>query len=82
MATSTEKPNFFKRIGLFFARLGKNIAKAFKNMFFELKKVTWPTKKEMINYCIVVFVFMIVMGVVIGLFDFGAGALVNLIVSF
>ena len=82
MATSAEKPNIFKRIGQFFARLGKNIAKAFKNMFFELKKVTWPTKKEMINYCIVVFVFMIVMGVIIGVFDLGAGALVNLIVSF
>ncbi|MDD6883220.1 MAG: preprotein translocase subunit SecE [Eubacteriales bacterium] len=82
MANNAEKPNIFKRIGLFFCRMGKGIAKAFKNMFFELKKVTWPTKKEMINYCVVVFIFMVVMGVVIGLFDLGAGALVNLIVSF
>lgn len=82
MANSAEKPSIFKRIGQFFARLGKNIAKAFKNMFFELKKVTWPTKKEMINYCVVVFIFMVAMGIVIGLFDLGVGALVDLIVSF
>ena len=82
MANSAEKPSIFKRIGQFFARLGKNIAKAFKNMFFELKKVTWPTKKEMVNYCVVVLVFMVVMGLVVGLFDLGAGALVNFIVSF
>jgi len=82
MANNAEKPNIFKRIGQFFARLGKSIAKAFKNMFFELKKVTWPTKNEVINYCVVVFVFMIAMGVLIGLFDLGAGALVDLIVSF
>ena len=36
MANNAEKPNIFKRIGLFFCRMGKGIAKAFKNMFFEL----------------------------------------------
>jgi len=82
MANTAEKPNFFKRVGAFFKRLGLGIAKAFKNMFFELKKVTWPTKKDMVNYCVVVLVFMVVMGLIVGLFDLGAGALVNLIVSF
>ena len=52
------------------------------NMKHELKKVSWPGKKEMINYCVVVFAFMLVMAVIIGLFDLGAGALVNLITSF
>ena len=60
--------NFFKGIG-----------RSFKNMFHELKKVSWPTKKELLNYSIVVFVFMIVMGVIIGVFDLGAGALIKLI---
>ena len=69
------KPSFFQRIANFF----KGIGRSFKNMFHELKKVTWPTRKDLINYSIVVFVFMIVMGVIIGVFDLGAGALIRLI---
>ena len=38
-------------------------------------------KKELINYSVVVFVFMIIMGVIIGVIDFAAGELVNLIVK-
>ena len=77
-ANKNTKPSFVQKIVNFF----KGIGRSFKNMFHELKKVSWPTKKELVNYSIVVFVFMIVMGVIIGLFDLGAGALVNLIVSF
>ena len=62
-----------------FTNFFKGIGKSFKNMYHELKKVTWPTKKELLNYSVVVFVFMIVMGVIIGLFDLGAGALIKLI---
>ena len=71
------KPGFGTRVSNFF----KGIGKSFKNMFHELKKVTWPTKKELINYSVVVFVFIIVMGIIIGVIDIGAGALVDLIVS-
>ena len=53
----------------------------FRQVKQEVKKVTWPTRKEMINYSLVVFLFMIAMIVVIGVFDFGASALVNLIVN-
>ena len=70
------KPSFVERCTNFFKGIGKN----FKNMFHEMKKVSWPTKKELINYSIVVFVFMIIMGVIIGVIDLGAGALVDLIV--
>ena len=76
-ASKNAKPGFGTRVSNFF----KGIGKSFKNMYHELKKVTWPTKKELLNYSVVVFVFLIVMGVIIGLFDVGAGALVNLIVS-
>ena len=69
------KPGFVQRFINFF----KGIGRSFKNMFHELKKVSWPTKKELLNYSVVVFVFMIVMGVIIGLFDLGAGALIKLI---
>ena len=49
MANTAEKKNIFKRIGGFFVRLVKGIGRKFREMFYELKKVTWPTKKDMIN---------------------------------
>jgi len=60
--------NFFKGIGRFFM-----------NMKHELKKVTWPTKQEIINYSLVVLVFIAIMTVIIGVFDSAASALVGLI---
>ena len=81
MANTAEKKNIFKRIGGFFARLVKGIGRKFREMFYELKKVTWPTKKDMINYSIVVLVFIVIMGVIIGVIDLGAGKLVDLMVS-
>ena len=81
MANTAEKKNIFKRIGGFFARLVKGIGRKFKEMFYVLKKVTWPTKKDMINYSVVVLVFIVIMGVIIGVIDLGAGKLVDLMVS-
>ena len=60
-----------------FKALPGRIAKPFKNMVAELKKVTWPSKKKWISSSIAVLVFMVFMGVVIGLLDLGATALVN-----
>ena len=81
MANTAEKKNIFQRIGGFFVNLVKGIGRKFKEMYFELKKVTWPTKKDMINYSIVVLVFIVIMGVIIGVIDLGAGKLVELLVS-
>ena len=60
-----------------FKTLPGRIAKPFKNMVAELKKVTWPSKKKWISSSVAVLVFMLFMGVVIGLLDLGATALVN-----
>ena len=68
-----------KKEGNWFTRLFKKIGKAFYNMYHELKKVTWPTKSQLINYSLVVLAFLVIMGVLIGLFDFGAGRLIRLI---
>ena len=80
-ATKTEKQNIFVRILMFFKRLGLNIGKAFKNMFFELKKVTWPSKRDLLTYSLVTLGFMVCMGIIIYLIDLGSGALVNLLLS-
>ncbi len=64
-----------------FKNLPKRIAKPFKNMFYELKKVTWPSKEKLIAYSIIVLVFMLFMGIVIGLLDMGASALVRMLIA-
>ena len=61
--------------------LPKRIAKPFRNMYYELKKVTWPSKEKLIAYSIIVLVFMLFMGVVIGLLDMGASALVRMLIA-
>ena len=65
----------------FFKRLPKAVATPFKNMWHELRKVTWPTRKDLISYTGIVIVFMVFMGVVIGLLDMGASKLVAAISS-
>ena len=62
-----------------FKNLPKRISKPFKNMYYELKKVTWPSKHKLITYSVIVLLFMLFMGVVIGLLDMGATALINLL---
>ena len=64
-----------------FKNLPKRIAKPFRNMYYELKKVTWPSKEKLIAYSIIVLVFMLFMGVVIGLLDMGASALVRRLIA-
>ena len=80
-AKEVEKKNIFSRIGSAFVRFGKWVATSFKDMYHELKKVSWPTRKELINYTLVVVAFMVAMGIIIGLIDFGAGALVNRLIG-
>ena len=75
-------PNFFQKFGKKAVTFFKGIGRFFKNMYHELKKVSWPSKKELVNYSVVVFIFMIIMGIIIGLFDIGAGKLVDIIVNF
>ena len=75
------KPNFFVRVGKWFANLGKTIVHAFKSMWRELRKVTWPSRDKLINYSAIVVIFMVAMMVIIGLLDTGASALVNLIMT-
>ena len=80
-ATASVKPTFFKRVGNWFSKCFKGIGRFFMNMKHEMKKVTWPTKKDMVNYSLVVFAFVVVMLVIIGVFDSAASWLVKLIVS-
>ena len=64
-----------------FKNLPQRISKPFKNMWYELKKVTWPSKEKLMAYSILVLVFMLFMGIVIGLLDMGASALVRMLIA-
>ena len=65
----------------FFKKLPGKIATPFKNMWHELKKVTWPTRQSYLKYIAIVLCFMVFMGVVIGLLDMGASKLVSALSS-
>ncbi len=66
------------KVANFFKNLGPNIARPFKNMWHELRKVSWPTRQDLIKYTLIVLAFLVFMGIVIGLLDLGSTALVNL----
>ena len=76
-----KKPNFFVRFSRGFVRFFANIGNAFKNMWRELKKVTWPTREKLVNYSVIVMLFMLFMMVIIGLLDTGATNLVRLLIG-
>ena len=57
------------------------IAKWFREMRSELKKVVWPTGKQVLNNTIVACVVMIVAGIVLWAFDQLAMVIVNALIS-
>ena len=57
-----EKPGFFGRI--------RNYFRAVRT---EMRRVTWPSKKELVNYSLVVIAPLVVVGVVIAVLDFVIG---------
>lgn len=57
-STNTERLGWFGRMSLFL-----------RQVTFELKKVVWPTKDQLITYTSVVVVFVIIMGLIIAAFD-------------
>jgi preprotein translocase subunit SecE len=57
----------------------KKLGRFFKDVVTELKKVTWPTKKELISYSTVVVIFVAIVGVVVYLMDLGLAKLLSII---
>ena len=57
-AKKDAKPGFFARVKKYFGSVRS-----------EMKRVTWPSKKELINLSLVVCASLIVVGVAIALFD-------------
>ena len=67
-----KKPNIFVRIG-------SKIGGFFRGIVAELKKVTWPTRKQVIVNTLSVLAFCLVVGLIIFLCDTGMTYLMSLI---
>lgn len=57
---AAKRPNIFARMALFL-----------RQVISELRKVIWPTRKELITYTGVVIVFVAVIATIVALLDFG-----------
>ena len=73
--TSTEAVKKVDKKLPFFKRIGK----WFRDMKSELKKVVWPTPKQLVQNTGIALVVMAVAAVILFAFDKGAGAAVNAI---
>ena len=60
-----------------FTEPGRRLAVFGSEAIVEAKKVVWPTRKETTQTTLVVFAFVVVMAVVLGVVDWGVGALVK-----
>jgi preprotein translocase subunit SecE len=56
---AAKKPSLWARLSLFM-----------RQMVAELRKVIWPTRKELITYTWVVIVFVTVVTAIVGVFDY------------
>jgi preprotein translocase subunit SecE len=51
--------------------IGGRIARFIREVVAELRKVNWPSRKELLTYASVVIVFVVVMMSIVGLLDYG-----------
>ena len=76
-----KKVGFFTRAKNFVVALPKTIANAFKNMVAELKKVAWPSKKDLVNYSLLVIGFLVILAIVVGGLDTASSFLVKKLIE-
>jgi preprotein translocase subunit SecE len=59
------------------AKTGKSRFAFFKDVYDELKKVTWPSRKDGFRLTLMVIVLCVVMGIFLGAVDFGFSELIK-----
>ena len=74
MAEANKKQNFF-------VRTGKRIGRWFREMRSELKKVVWPSKRQLINNTLVVLACVAVVSIFLFVFDTIASNLIKGIID-
>ncbi|MCP4669971.1 MAG: preprotein translocase subunit SecE [Desulfobacula sp.] len=68
--SKTGEPNFFQRAIEFL-----------REVQIELKKVTWPTRKQTTGTTIVVIIFVFIVAAFLGVFDFGLSKIVQIVLT-
>jgi len=63
------------------ANILKRTSRYFREVYVELKKVSWPTRKDVLSYSLAVLVFIAIFVVALFGMDSGFTALINLIVA-
>ncbi|KKT74509.1 MAG: hypothetical protein UW70_C0052G0004 [Candidatus Peregrinibacteria bacterium GW2011_GWA2_44_7] len=43
----------------------------FSDSFSELRKVTWPTKEQLVQLTIIVIIFSLIVALILGILDYG-----------
>ena len=56
-------------------------ARFIKEMWSEVKKVTWPTKKELVSYTITVMIFILIFAALVGGVDWLLANGLNLVIK-
>ena len=69
-----KKENWFKRTAA-------SVSKYFRELRSELKKVVWPTPKQVLKNTLVVFATVLFVGVFVWLFDFVAQVGINALIG-
>jgi preprotein translocase subunit SecE len=69
MATTTKK------------KFTERVANWFRGMKSELKKVVWPSRKQVVNNSLVVLAMVVVSGIGLWVFDYVASSLVHVLIS-
>lgn len=72
MAEVNKKPNIF-------VRAGRRFTKWIREMRSELKKVVWPSGKQLLNNTLIVLAAVLIVGVIVCLFDFIASEGISLL---
>ena len=70
VSPKSKKPGLMKRMKRFFTETKS-----------ELKRVTWPTKKQLFHNTIVILVFIVIMKVILSLVDVGFNELIQAFVG-
>ena len=65
------------KTGNWFSRTWGAIRRYFRELRSELKKVVWPTPKQVLKNTLIVLACVLIVGAFIWVFDFAAGQLVS-----
>jgi preprotein translocase subunit SecE len=74
-------PVFFGLAFFFYVSFSKNIRSWAQEVVVEVSKVVWPSQKDTTAMTIVVCFFMILTGVILGLFDFFSSQVIQFIIE-